>query len=468
MFKLYTEVYMTKNKKLIGLIIAILTAITVNILPLRGISPQGKMSLGLTLMTVLFWAFQTVQSGYASGLYLVLLVIFKVAEPSVVFSPFFSSTIYLVIGAYLIASAVKSSGLGERIAYAFIIKFVHSYKSIIYSIFLLTFILSIIIPHPWPRAFIIMSVMDVVIKSANIKSEDKSKIGFAVFAAAVPVSMIFLTGDSVINPLTVQASGVTISYIQWIIYMGPPNIIASILTCILILILFKPTQEVVINKAEINKKLADLGKLSNIEKRTILWLIAAVILWMTDFIHGVEIGWITFLIAMLMSFPVIGEVLSPKQWQEVPLHVLLFLGAAIAISKVGAVTGMNGWIAETVLPSFIPSNYYLLAIIIAGISIILHMILGSVVAVLGIAVPALLIFTLPMGMNPVATTLFVCTSISIHYILPFHHLNLLVGLGDENGYYGQEEVIRLGIPLTAVVFIVVIFEVFYWKLIGLL
>ena len=229
----------TKNKRLIGLTFGVLAAVTINILPIRGISPQGKMSLGLTLMTVLFWAFQIVQSGYASGLYLVLLVILKVAEPSIVFSPFFSSTIYLVIGAYLIASAVKSSGLGERIAYAFIIKFVHSYKSIIYSIFMLTFILSIIIPHPWPRAFIIMSVMDVVIKSANIQNEDKSKIGFTVFAAAVPVSMIFLTGDSVLNPLTVQASGEFINYIQWFLYMGPPNIIAIILTCILILSFLK-------------------------------------------------------------------------------------------------------------------------------------------------------------------------------------------------------------------------------------
>ncbi len=188
---------------------------------------------------------------------------------------------------------------------------------------------------------------------------------------------------------------------------------------------------------------------------------------MTDFIHGIEIGWVTFLLAMLMSLPLIGEVLSPKQWQDVPINVLLFLAAAMAISKVGSVTGMNQWIAETVLPSYIPSNPYFLAIIIAAISIILHMVLGSVVAVLGIAVPALLIFTLPMGISPLATTLLVCTSVSIHYILPFHHLNIIVGQGDENGYYGPEEVMRLGIPLTAVVFIVVIFEVFYWKLIGL-
>lgn len=456
------------DKKVKGLILGILAAITVNLLPLRDISPQGKMSLGLTLMTVLFWAFQTVQAGYASGLYLVLLVIFKVADPSLVFSPFFTSTIYLVMGAYMIAAAVKSSGLGERIAYAFIVKFVNSYKSIIYSIFILTFILSIIIPHPWPRAFIIMSVMDVVAKSAHMPDQDRSKIGFTVFAAAVPVSMILLTGDSVISPLTVQASGEAISYIQWLIYMGPPNILASIFTCLLILMLFKPTQEVTINKDEIRDKLISLGPLSKTERRTLIWLVIAVILWMTDFIHGIEIGWITFLIAMLMSLPLVGEVLTPRQWQEVPLNVILFLAAAMAISKVGSATGMNGWIAETILPSHVPNNPFLLALLIAGLSIALHMVLGSVVAVFGIAVPALLLFTSPLGIRPLVTSLLVCTSISIHYILPFHHLNLAVGMGEEGGHYGQEEVIRLGLPLTGVVFIVVIFEVFYWKLIGLL
>lgn len=459
---------MAKNKRTAGLILGIAIAVIINIIPLENISSQGKMCLGLTLMTVVFWAFQIVQSGYASGLYLALLVIFQVAEPAVVFSPWIGSTMYLVMGAYLIASAVKSSGLGERIAYKFIIKFVSSYKSIIISIFVLTFILSILIPHPWPRAFLIMSVMAVVIKSAKIPKEDASKIGFTVFASAVPVSMIFLTGDSVINPLAVQTSGVAISWIQWFVYMGPPGIAASILTCILILILFKPTKEVEINKEAVKGKLNALGPLSKIEKRTIVWLAIAVMLWMTDSIHGINIGWITLLIAMLMSFPVVGEILTPKQWSEVPIHVLLFLTAAMTIGKVGAVTGMNTWIAETILPSTIPSNPFVLALIISVISIGIHMFLGSVVAVLGIAIPALLIFTQPMGISPVVTTLLVYSSISMHYILPFHHLNVLVGQGEENGMYTQKEVIRLGIPLTVAVFIITVaIEVPYWKIIGL-
>lgn len=455
------------NKKIFGLVLGVLIAVIINLLPLEGLSQEGKMCLGLTLMTVIFWAFQIVQSGYSSGLYLALLIIFQVAEPEVVFSPWLRSTMYLVIGAYLIASAVQSSGLGERIAYKIILKFVNTYKSIVISIFVLTFILSILIPHPWPRAFIIMSVMSVVIKSASIPKEDATKIGFTVFAASVPVSMIFLTGDSAINSLAVQASGASISWIKWFTYMGPPSITASIVTCILILVLFKPSKKIKINKEEIKEKLTLLGSLTNREKKTIVWLVIAIVLWLSDSIHRIDIGWITLLIAMLMSFPIIGEILGPKQWREVPVHVLMFLTAAMTIGKVGGVTGMNTWIAQTVLPSSIPSNPYILAIVIALISMGIHMLLGSVIAVMGITIPALLIITGPMNINPIVTTLMVYSSIGIHYILPFHHLNILVGQGEENGMYGQKEVIRLGIPLTIVVILIVLFEVFYWKIIGL-
>jgi di/tricarboxylate transporter len=460
---------MGKNKPMIGLVVGILLAVGINLMPIDGLGAQGKMCLALTFMTVVFWGFQIAQPGFTAGLYLALLVVFKVAPVPTIFAPWSGPIMYLVIGAYLIAGAVKSSGLGERIAYNFIIRFVDSYRSIIISIFAITFILSILIPHPWPRAFLIMSVMAVIIKSASIPREDAVKIGFTVFAASVPVSMIFLTGDSVINVLAAQATGKSIGWIDWFIYMGPPNIISSILTCMLILFLFKPSQEVVLNKADIRAKLDSMGGLKPLEIRTAIWIVLAIILWMTDSIHGVHLGWVTLIIAMGMALPVVGNILTPKDWSGVPIHVLLFLTAAMTIGKVGGVTGMNTWIAQTILPSAIPGNPYVLAAFIATMSIIIHMALGSVIAVMGIAIPALLLFTKPMGIDPIVTVFLVYTAIGIHYVLPFQHLNMLVGQGEENGMYTQKEVMRLGVPLTAVVYIICVCVLIpYWKLIGLL
>lgn len=459
------------NKKVAGFIAGIAVAVIIMLLPLggMGLEPAGQKCLALSLMTVVWWAMNVAQSGFVGGIYLVSLIIFGVAGPDVVFKAWYgSSTIWLVIGAYMIAGAVKDSGLGERIAYAFIKKFVRSYNSIIISIFVLTFIMSVLIPHPWPRAFLIMSVMAVVIKSGNIPKVDAVKIGFTVFAASVPVSLIFLTGDSVINPLAASYAGEPVSWLGWFKLMGVPAIVAAVITLVLILILFKPSQPVTINMDEITEKQKALGSLTTIEKRTAVWLIIAIALWLTDSIHGIDVGWITLAVAMCMSLPLIGEVLTVKSWGQVPVHVLVFLTSAMAIGGVGGASGMNKWLADTILPANLPENIFVLALLIAAIAIVVHMFMGSVIAVMGVLIPSLLIATEALGIAPIAIALIVYVSIAAHYILPFHHLNMLVGQGEENGMYTQKETIKLGVPLTVVVFILVIVEVLWWNVIGVL
>lgn len=270
---------MGMNKARIGFILGIIVALLIGTADIPGLARNGQICMALSFMTVIFWGFQITQPGYTSGLYLLLLAVFGVEKPALIFSTWTGPMMFLIVGAYLIAGAVKESGLGERIAYKFIISYVTSFKSIIVAIFILTFILSLLIPHPWPRAFLIMSVMAVVIKSANIPRVDAVKIGFTVFAASVPVSLIFLTGDATISPLAVQSSGVSLGWLGWFKLMGPPSIIVSIITCFMILFLFKPTQEVQVNKEEMRAKLAAMGPMSGKELRTAFWVTLAIILW---------------------------------------------------------------------------------------------------------------------------------------------------------------------------------------------
>lgn len=459
---------MKQPKKLIGLLAGIVLCAAVWLLPLEGLSREGQLCLGLTLMTVVWWAAQVAQSGYVSGIYLMLLCLLKVADTSVIFSGWTGSTIWLVAGAYLIASAVRSSGLGERLSYAFILRFVRGWRSIIVSIFALTLILSLLIPHPWPRAFLIMSVMMVIIRSANIPRKDAAVIGFTVFAASVPVSLIFITGDSTINPLAMSYAGEAVSFVDWLKVMGPPALLLSLLTMALILILFRPSAPVALDLDEIRSARAALGKMGQREIRALIWILIAVVLWLTNGITGLDIGWITLLVAMLMSLPVVGEVLGPKDWAEVPVHVMVFLTAAIAIGKVGAATGMNSWIADTLLPASMPGHPVLLALSIALIAVVIHMFMGSVIAVMGVTIPAFLTFTAGSGISPLAVISIVYLSVAGHYLLPFHHLNILVGQGEENGMYTQRETIKMSLPLLLALLITIAASVGWWSLLGLM
>jgi di/tricarboxylate transporter len=62
----------------------------------------------------------------------------------------------------------------------------------------------------------------------------------------------------------------------------------------------------------------------------------------------------------------------------------------------------------------------------------------------------------------------VFSAINIHYILPFHNLAILVGEGEDNAGYSAKDAMRMGIPLTVVVFVVVLVEAVWFHILGLM
>ena len=457
---------MNITKREIGFLAGIAVALIVWFAPLPGIEGNAKLMLAFTLMTVVWWALQIAQNGYTAGVLLALMCIFQLDEPAEIFYAWTGTTMWLVIGAYLIANAVKTSGLGERIAYSYMLRFVTGFRSIIIGIFALTAILSLLIPHPWPRAFLIMAVMAVIIQSSGISKADAVKIGFAVFAASVPCSLIFITGDAVINPLAASYAGGA-DFVTWLKVMGVPAIIMSIITLILFLALYRPERDYSIDKDAIRGKLADMGKMSGVEVKTIVWVLIAIVLWFTESIHGIDIGWVTFAVGMLMSMPIIGDLNAAKDWSAVPIHVLVFLTAAMAIGHVGADTGMNAWIASF-MPTSVPDNMFIIAAIIVALSFAVHMLLGSVIAVMGVAVPAILAFAQPLGIDPLVATMICYMAVAAHYLFPFQHLNTLVGASPDTGNYTQKETLKLGIALIPVLFLMGWVMVGWFGVIGML
>ena len=459
---------MVRARKLIGLLGGGLLCLVICLLPLNGLGREGKICLGLTLMTVVWWAAQVAQSGYISGIYLALLCLLDVAEPAVVFSSWTGSTVWLVIGAYLISAAVQNSGLGERLSYTFILRFVRGWRSIIASVFLLTLLLSILIPHPWPRALLIMSVMSVVIRSASIQPREASIITFTVFAASVPVSLIFITGDATINPLVASYAEVSVSFTQWLKIIGIPAVLLSVFTFILILILFKPAAPVSIRLDRVRAAKAEMGKMTPTERQTAALTLVTVGLWVTNGITKLDIGWISLIAAMAMGLPFIGGILRDMDWGEVPVHVMVFLTAAMAIGKVGESTGMNAWIAELIVPKNLPGSPILLALCISLLSVAVHMLMGSVIAVMGIAIPTFLTLAHGTELSPLLISGIVYLSVAGHYLLPFHHLNMLVGQGGGATTFGHRETMRMSGPLLVAVLFTVAASVLWWKFLGLI
>lgn len=456
-------------KRELGMICGLIVCLLIWFMPAQaGLTANGQHCLALSLLAVIWWATGVTHPGFTALLLLSCYVLTGLAEPAVAFKLWTTPLIYLIVGGFLIAAAVEGSGLGKRIAYNFILRYVNSFTSIIAAAYILGFILSFLIPHPWPRSFLIMSVMTIIIKATDLPLKDASNIGLAVFASSVPTSLILLTGDSTLNVVAMGFAGQEASWLKWLWYMGVPGVATCILTFLLQITIFKPPANFSFDKTEIQKQLAALGPITAKEKTTLFWVVVAILFWATDFIHKINPGWVALGTAIMLSLPRIGDVLKAPDWVKVNIGTLFFLTAAMGIGTVGGITGMNKWVAAMLLPAQVPSNLFVFAALTAIVTMCMHTALGSALAVMSLAAPAIIAYASNAGIDPIVPALLVYTA-CMHWIFPFNHANVLIGLGDAGGKYSDADVIRFGVPLIAVVLIVTVaVEIPWWYMIGLI
>lgn len=457
------------NRKLAGISLSLLLAVVLWLLPLPGnLSPAGRKTLIITLFTVVWWIFNVVPPAYATLLMLMGYLLLGLATPEVVFHIWTLPLMWLIIGSFLIAAAVTKSGLAERIAYFFIIRYANSYRSLIILTYVLGFVLGFLIPHPFPRALLLMSLLRAITQKAGMNAADKAAVGLSVFVSTTATSTILLTGDSTLNLATVGFSGLPLGWLDWAQYMAVPGFLASLLMLTLHLLVFPQTGPIHIDRAALRQEQNNLGPLCRTEGVTLLWVLAALVLWTTDFIHHIDPAWVALLAVVGLSLPKVGDVLEAQDLSTgINWPILFFVVGALAIGAVGKVTGLSDWLAASLLPATPPQNPYAFAALIGGATMLIHMLLGSALACMSIVAPPMVHYATSAGWSPLFPALLVYTAVSIHYIFPFQHVAILLGQGEIGGY-STRQVLKYGLPLTLVALLVLIpIEVTWWRLLGL-
>jgi anion transporter len=458
------------NRKVVGISLSLILAAVLWLIPLPGeLSPTGRKALVVTLFTVVWWVFNIIPPAYATLLMLLGYLLLGLATPEIVFHIWTLPLMWLIIGSFLIAAAVTKVGLAQRLAYFFMIRYATSYRSLIILTYGLGFVLGFLIPHPFPRALLLMSLMRAIIQKAGMNQADASSVGLSVFISTTVTSTILLTGDSTLNLAAVGFSGLSLGWLDWARYMAVPGLIASLLMMSLHLLVFRQTGPAQVDRAALRYEQQQLGPMSRKEIVTLLWVLAALVLWATDFIHHIDPAWVALLVVVGMSLPQVGDVLDAKDlFTGINWPILFFVVGALAIGTVGKATGMSDWLAACLMPAISPQNPYLFAALIGGVTMLIHMVLGSALACMSIVAPPLVHYAVSAGWNPLFPALLVYTAVSIHYLLPFQHVAILLGQG-ETGGYTTRHVLKYGLPLTLVALVVMIpVEVSWWLAVGLI
>lgn len=334
-----------KTSQKIQWAVSILLPLSMFLLP---IPTSLKLFFAITLWGIFTVAFNTMHQLVPSLLMPALYVLTGLADASVVYGPWASTTISLAISSLIMANCLAECGLLKRVAYWMLQKCGGKFTRVCWSIFFVATVLSIVTFGN--IAFVIAALVASLIRVLGI---EKTNEGHALMLGTMYAC--FTTLWYVYNPTSVPivaaasapALGEIIN-VTWLdfAYANWPIIIFSILLEWIFLKMYRVSKSTInLDPNYFKEQLAKMGKMTKREKWGVVLLAIIVIYILTSPIHKLDTSFGFILFAIFALFPGI-EVAKPESLKNVDWSIAFFIAAFLAIGAVATVLNINSYFVE--------------------------------------------------------------------------------------------------------------------------
>lgn len=315
--------------------------------PPAGASPVVMHAAALMLLTVGLWATGVIPEYITSLLFFLLAVVLAIASPQVVFSSFTSATMWLVLGGLIIAEAVGSTGLGRRFAGVLFERFVGSYAALMVAVALVATALSFFMPATVARMLLLLPIVVALAERVGFAPGSNGYNGLCMTA----IMLLYQSGSAILPanaPNLVLAGAAETLYSVQLIYaeyfwvMFP--VLGFLKGAFVVALIYKMCPATV--QPEISPP--EFAPMSAAEKRLAVILVLALLLWMTDAIHGVRAGWVALAAGLACLMPKLG-VLPPTAFNDVKFGPFFYTGASIGLGAVVHESGLGDVLGKMLL-----------------------------------------------------------------------------------------------------------------------
>ena len=207
-----------------------------------------------------------------------------------------------------------------------------------------------------------------------------------------------------------------------------------------------------------------LGTLSPLEKRAAILMAAAILLWLTDFLHHISPAVIAMGAGLFALLPRIGVL--RRRPQAAQLSTGIFVAAAVSMGAVLEETnGLHVLTGSMFVRAAVHDNIIMTTIVMCWTAFISHFFLASEILMLGASMPLVMEFAKTHGLNPLLLGM-IWTFAAGGKLFVYQSGVLIVGYS--YGYFAARDLLYMGALLTVIEFVMLLLLVsFYWPLIGL-
>lgn len=442
------------------LLVAAASAALIWVLP-QGLSAQGRLSLVVTVLAVLGWTATRLPESLVALLAGLALVLGGALPAERLFATLGSELVWLLIAAFVIAAAIKECGLLERLLAPLAGKR-PSVTVLFWTLTLAIAATAFVLPSTSGRAALLLPVFLALVPALP----DRALV--RPLALLFPTAILLSAGGSLIGAgahlIAVEAiratTGLRLDYLGWLLLAGPPALLSALAgTALLLLGLPRP-----LRRARLLPIAAPAA--ADARQRRVAFLLAAlVLLWIAEPWHGIGPAVVALAGALLLLAPPLAARKPKEVLRCVDLELLLFMAATLVIAEAMTASGADRWLAEgalAVLPAALAADPLAIALLLATVAVLAHLVVTSRSARAAVLVPALALPAAGLGHDPALTVLIVTLGSGFCQTLMASAKPVAI-FGTQEGSFEARDLVRLALPLAPlVVLLLVAFALLVW------
>lgn len=435
------------------------------------VGPAAAHAIAISLFMILAWAFEALSPGLAGLIGCYLYWALGVVSVDVAFSGFADDTPWFVLAAILFGALAIKSGLARRIAFGVMLRAGTTYSRLLLGLIIADALITFCVPSGVPRVIIMAAIALGVNEAFGLEKGSNISRGMLLvltYAATLFDKTIIAGAVAITARGAMERFGhMEVLYSRWLLAYLPVDLVLILVAWRLTLRFFPPEKPALPGgRAYLDQEIAKLGAWKPVEKKALVFVLAAVVLWLTDSWHHVPASKVAMGVALLALLPRIG-VLGLEDLRRVDYLLLFFVASVVSMGKVLATTKsldvftqlLFGWITPLI------GHTYLAPFALFWIGFVYHLLLASGISMLGTSMPGLMTYASAHQLNALALGM-VWTFSSGAAIFTYQSAVLIVGYS--YGCFTSKDLLRLGLCLSILDSLLLLIVVpFYWPLIGI-
>ena len=421
----------------------------------------SRAAIGTVAWMAFWWVSAPVDYAVTAFLPIAVNAIIQMTDMSTVIANYASETILLLLGASILTVSWEETGLDKRIAARFLGLIGNNLRKQLVFWFLLSAILSSVLPNAVVCATII-PIAVAMLKYVGEGDIEHSKIGSKVLltiAYATGVGGLISPLGGAMNLVTVdyiqQLTGKEYLYINWVVRFLPIAIVLVASNIIFLIRNVKKTDHLGGSKEYFVEQCKQLEPMSFEEKCSLTMFLVATILSFTrqfyqSFLPGLKPAYV-FIICAILAFLITKKNGTRLMvWKSVQTKIIweliyIFAGGLAAgtlINGSGAAKAIGNAVTSLGL-----SGGFLTVLVIITVTIILSDVTSNT-ATAAVSIPIVISIINGIGLNPIPYIYIASIGVNLSYMLPTSIRAIPVGYGLKPKYMLQE-----GWKLTLIVIV---------------